>query len=209
MAHSLSITNVIEKNKLASTNAMLVLLDIGVRDSNGALVEWLRVVQNTEEITYQGNLYAPTAFELSIKQETNSQAELQVVFQDMTRGLQTYLQAYGGGVGFDVYVTLVNSGNLSQPPEIQEMFQVVNTAVDNYVVTFSLGAENPLTRLFPRRLQNRDFCPWKYKGAECGYVGGLATCDRTLLGVNGCAAHNNTLRFGGYPGLNATNRRYA
>lgn len=209
MAHSLSVVNVIEKNKLASGSPFLLLLDIEVWDENGGFVETLYVVNNTEEIAYQGHTYVPTQFEIGLKQSVGEQVVVQLTFQDMTRGLQTYMQQYGGGVGFKVTLTVVNASNLTQPPEMQEFFQVVAANAANYVVTFSLGAENNLTKIFPRRLQNRDFCGWKYKGAECGYAGGIATCDRTLQGTNGCAAHNNTIRFGGFPGLNGNGRRYA
>jgi phage-related protein len=32
-------------------------------------------------------------------------------------------------------------------------------------------------------------------------TGGLATCDYTLDGPNGCRAHNNTINFGGFPSI--------
>ncbi|MFB3828965.1 MAG: phage tail protein [Bryobacteraceae bacterium] len=39
------------------------------------------------------------------------------------------------------------------------------------------------------------FCPWPFKGYECGYAGGAATCDKSW---SNCAALNNTSRFGGF-----------
>lgn len=39
--------------------------------------------------------------------------------------------------------------------------------------------------------------------------GALDTCDLTLQGPNGCAAHNNTINFHGYPGLNNSLFSYA
>src|SRR6185503_7868700 len=41
-------------------------------------------------------------------------------------------------------------------------------------------------------------CRWLYKGAHCGYVGDLATCDKT---VEDCRRHfdGEPLRFGGFP----------
>jgi phage-related protein len=208
MAHSLSVVNIIDKNKLASNSPWLLLLDIDVLDTLGGFVSTLRVVRNTDEITYQGNVYAPAAFELNLSQKANEQTSLTLTFQDQTRAIQAYMQEYGGGIGFRVTMTIVNADNLSQPPEIREYMQVIGASAENYVVTFTLGAENALSRVFPRRMQYRDFCTWKYKGTECGYSGGLATCDRTLQGPNGCAAHNNVANFGGFPGLNGSGRRY-
>jgi len=78
---------------------------------------------------------------------------------------------------------------------------------------------------------NIDFCRFRFKSDECGWaytdgsVGDLSTddyfartnilgvviksfplvsadtCDHTLNGSNGCLAHNNILRFGGFPTL--------
>lgn len=60
---------------------------------------------------------------------------------------------------------------------------------------------------------NRDFCRWVFDSAECGFstYGELNTtnyrlakatsCDHTLKGPNGCTAHKNTRRFGGFPSL--------
>ncbi len=78
---------------------------------------------------------------------------------------------------------------------------------------------------------NIDFCRFRFKGDECGwtYTDGSKgdgysfdyyekknaagtvikeyplvksdTCDHTLNGANGCQAHNNSLRFGGFPTL--------
>lgn len=42
-------------------------------------------------------------------------------------------------------------------------------------------------------------CELAYKGPECGYTGGLPTCDKTLRGANGCQIHGNSHRFPGAP----------
>jgi hypothetical protein len=41
-------------------------------------------------------------------------------------------------------------------------------------------------------------CRWIYKGEHCGYIGDLATCDKTL---QDCRKHfeDEPLRFGGFP----------
>lgn len=70
---------------------------------------------------------------------------------------------------------------------------------------------------------NRDFCSWRFKSAQCGFgynivgypsplgtldstnfpLASATSCDHTLKGANGCAAHTNTIRFGGFPGIPA------
>ncbi len=54
-----------------------------------------------------------------------------------------------------------------------------------------------------------NFCIWKYKSTQCGYTGALATCTRTLDGTNGCEAHNNQVRFGGFPGIDSNGAQAA
>ena len=65
-------------------------------------------------------------------------------------------------------------------------------------VAFDLGvfpAES--TRIPDRTLQGLR-CRWIYKGRHCGYVGDLATCDKTR---EDCRRHfdGEPLRFGGFP----------
>jgi hypothetical protein len=202
MGRHLSVATIIEKNKIASTVAFLPALQIHVRNpGTGSLVETLYVVDNTENLTYQGNVYTAMAFDLDIKVEAGEKPEMQLGMKDYTRAIQGRMDLYGGGIGFDVTFLIINSGNLEQPPELMENFTVTGANVKDYNVTFRLGAENPLTRRFPARFQFKDRCPWRYKGAECKYAGPLATCDYTLQGENGCAAHNNSENFGGFPGI--------
>ena len=52
----------------------------------------------------------------------------------------------------------------------------------------------------PRRSYRRDRCSWIYKNSTtCQYAGLLPSCDKAFEGPNGCRAHDNTLRFGGFP----------
>lgn len=60
---------------------------------------------------------------------------------------------------------------------------------------------------------NRDFCRWVYGSEECGWRTSLGVdtqhypladatwCDHSLRGSNGCVAHFNNRRFGGFPAL--------
>ena len=71
------------------------------------------------------------------------------------------------------------------------------------VVEFELAAAFDLAGLLraPKRQCIANICQWVYKSTECGYSGGLATCDKTL---DACKAHfggNAELPFGSYPGV--------
>ena len=202
MGSHLSVATVIEKNRIASAVAFVVALEIDVVDpADQSVVETQRIVENTEPITFQGNVYSPARFELSITRTAGEQVSLTLTAYDYTRTIQSRMEEYGGGIGFEVRAMMINTGNLLQPPEIMEAFSVVGAKNKDYRVDFTLGAENPLAQRFPFRMQFKDRCQWVFKGAECKYVGADATCDYTLQGANGCGLKNNSLNFGAFPGI--------
>lgn len=205
MPRHLSIGTVIEKNKIAGDYAFLELLEVTVKDAAGVTLDTLRYVKNTEAITYQGNVYEPGAFDLEIENGNEETTRVRLMAYDFTQALQNEIEKYDGGVGFTIRLMIVNSGDLSQPADIDETFTVLGTSCKSFTVDFTLGARNPLLIRFPKRLQMRDRCSWRYKGQECGYAGPIPSCDYSLNGPNGCRAHNNERRFGGFPGLRPRN----
>jgi phage-related protein len=68
-------------------------------------------------------------------------------------------------------------------------------------VVFDIGVFPAEAIRVPDRTLQGLRCRWIYKGEHCGYVGDLATCDKTLFGSNGCKVHfpEEPLRFGGFP----------
>lgn len=211
MPQTLSVATALEKNRLDSDIPFLVALDIEVvNPDTGVVVEVLHVVRNDSSIIHGGNTYEPAIFDIAFGSEAGSQSQINLHITDYTGAVQGRMEEYGGGVGFNVTMYILNSAALASPPEVVEFFQVIGAVAQEYRAQFTLGAENEAIRTFPRRRQTRDFCQWRYRDADtCGYSGGLATCDLTLQGPNGCAAHNNTGNFGAYPGLNSNGYRYA
>ncbi len=55
----------------------------------------------------------------------------------------------------------------------------------------SVGANKPI----------RKKCGLEFKGAACGYTGGLTTCNKLLNDADGCSGRSNTFRFGGEDAL--------
>lgn len=209
MTTSLSVASIIEKNRISSEVPWLILLDVAVIDpATLVTVETLHLARNPDPVTYNGNTYAPAAFDISLKSEAGAQSEISLSIKDYTLTVQQRMQDYGGGIGFAVTVIVVNAGNLTQSPEVIEYFQVTAAETTNYVCTFTLGAENNITKTFPRRRQTKDYCQFRYKGAECGYTGPMPSCDLSLKGANGCEAHQNVIHFGAFPGINSRDTRY-
>lgn len=205
---ALTITTVVEKNKIASENAFLVLVELQIADANtGSIVETVFAVNNNEDVVYQSETYFAFPFDITLKQEAGAIPEITLSAFDYQRFLLGKLTQYNGIAGSQLILRVVNTGNLSAPPEIEETFEVLKSSANDFSVSLTLGANSPLRQLFPRRIQMRDRCAWRYKSAECGYVGAMPTCDLTLQGPNGCAAHNNTAKYGGFPGLVNRGRR--
>lgn len=198
----LSLATAIDKNRIASVNAFVTLIAVEIWDEEiNEIVETLRFAHNNEDLVYRGQTYQKANFTFQISDGTDGAKEAQIVVQDQSQEIMARMEGYTGGVGFKVRLYVVNTGNLSQAPEIEELLYVTSSSAKDYVATFTLGAGNPLAQRFPRRLQFRARCSWLYRGPECGYNGGMPTCDYSLQGENGCTAHNNNRRFGGFPGI--------
>lgn len=209
MTKSLSVASVIEKNRLSSGTPFLICIDIDIVDpTTGGIVETMHITHNTDSVIFNGFAYQPASFDIELKEESGAQQSVKLSIKDYTKAVQQRMQLYAGGVGFGVTVMVVNADALSQPPEISEFFEVVGAESSSYVCSFTLGAENNITKNFPRRRQSKDFCQWRYKGDECGYGGAMLSCDLTLKGGNGCKAHNNAVNFGAFPGINTRDVNY-
>lgn len=204
---NISIASAIEKNKLASNQVWLIALNISVRNPVTGIIDgYIRIVRNDEQVTIDGEVYEPMPFEISFESTIEGMPSVNVVMQDQTQIIQTYMQAYAGGAGFPVTVIAVTGANknaLSSEAELVEFFEVLSGSSDsgNYVCTWSLGVENPLAIMFPRRRQLTDQCSFQFKSQSCGYVGAAGSCDLTLGGVDGCRAKSWAVHYGGFPGL--------
>lgn len=206
MPRGLTIAEVIDKNKIASDRVWLYALKVYVTDYLGNPVTEVNIVNNSENVTIDGDTYLAFGFSLSKGVSTSDLGSINVQIQDQFRIVQSWLQLHQGLIGreVDVILTMTDAGTptASTNPDLVERYKIVNTSTKGYVVTFELGADNPLNKIFPKGVQSKDRCRWRYRSTECGYVGGLPDCDFTLSGSNGCNAHSNTPRFGGFPGIN-------
>lgn len=201
MSGHISVATAIEKNRIASDVAFIILAEIDVRLPDGEITETMYLAKNTENIEYQGKLYQATSFNVDMGSEMGEEPQLTVAVEDPTGAIREKLADYDGAIGFPVRLIILNTGNLDQPPELEEEFQVTGASQAGYTVSFTLGVENPLFTRFPVRSQSRDQCPHRYKGPRCKYAGPMSSCSYTYDGANGCKAHSNGVNFGGMRGL--------
>lgn len=185
-----------EKNKLSTGSVFIILLDIDLKGG-----DVIRVCYNTEDITWNGQLYQAFPFELGEVSEATdgSDPSVELKVDNTSRALSYAIETSGGAVNMPVILRVVNTENLnSAEPELEEAFVVQKTSVAEDFVTFTLGAEYSARTRRPLNRYMKNNCPFKYKGIRCGYNGSIATCYHTLVD---CRKHGNSKRFGGFPGI--------
>lgn len=194
-------------NRLDQDSPWLCLLDINIAGE-----PTMRIVNNNEDVTFGGNTYIAFAFTIEPPKE-NSKGELpsvQLMVANATRTMQTYIEAYQGGVGASVTLRVVNAAHLTEDyTELTTTLQVVACKCTAQWVTFTLGAINPLKRRFPPDQYIAMHCrfasaPYGFKGPHCAYSGAATECNGTL---DRCRELGNSRRFGGHPGLDGRGLR--
>ena len=184
----------VEKQKLHGDGAFLVLLEI----SFPSIDETVYLVRNTEDILWGGKTWTAFPFELEDFKEDSSGGvpELTLKVSNVQMNFAYYVDQVKGGVGATFILRVVHSNHLDVlTPELEEEFFCQSTKVADDWITFSLGAGESVMRRFPQRRYIKNFCPYKYKGIECGAMSGYEQCDRTLVA---CRIRGNNKRFGGF-----------
>jgi len=203
---SLPANLIAQKNLMHSPDPWLILLRITLTDAGPTEI---RLVKNTEDITYDGDTWTHFPFQLSIV-ESNSDGRIpQVTLKvcNITRLLTPYLESLDGGIGSTVQVIVVNNKLLSEDySELELEFSVMGCDADAYWGTSTLRMINPLNQRFPLYRYLATHCSWTFKAAECGYAGAATTCDRSF---DDCIARENTAYFGGFLGMQSDGIRIA
>jgi phage-related protein len=107
--------------------------------------------------------------------------------------------------GSSIYLEAINPTEDPTAEFPREIYYIDRKVIENRdVVEFEMCAAFDLAGVrAPKRQCIANVCQWVYKSAECGYTGGLPTCDKTL---DACKAHfgdNAELPFGSFPGIGA------
>lgn len=189
---TLTTASILEKNKVATDGVWLMLLDITYQD------ETMRLVNNTENIEFNGSEYL--AFPFNVSDVTEDSKELpQVTLQvsNATGAMEQLVDYYGGLVDSSITLRVINT-NVPNVAEMEEFFIITGTSVNSEWVVFQLGSDYAVNRRYPATRIMKDFCPFKYKGIRCGYQGSMGECNKTLAD---CRKRNNSERFGGAPSI--------
>lgn len=207
----ISIQNSIEKSRVASEVPYLLFVEIAVPADRSITGEELVIplVKNNEDVVYKGVTYTALPMRIDIKNESGGLPSVTLSIDDVKGVVRSYMEQYGGGVGFDVRIFAQFTNAFDFDPDFDEEFEVVVASAPDYTASFTLGAENPLTMPFPKRKFRRDTCEWTWGDENCRYSGSRpGPCDYTLQGDNGCAKFENSMQFSGHPGINNSGIRY-
>lgn len=193
----LSAAAIIEKNKLSSDGVWLILLELNI----AGLTEPIRVVRNNEDITWNGYTWVAFPFQLGEMAE-DSQGQLpslSLKISNVTGAIQQYIELSNGGVDSTAIIRVVHSKHLDlTTAEIEETFSVQSVTADANWINVNLGPDFTTQLRVPADRYLKDFCPFKFKGPECGYAGTDTACNKSL---DACRAKGNSVRFGGEPAL--------
>ena len=182
----------LEKNKLISTAPWLLLLAITLPDASV-----IRLAKNTDDVTFLGNVYTAFAFELgTIGSGGDGQIQgVSLKVANPERALQPLMEANNGFVGCTVSLMVVHAANLSEDyTELTLAYDVLGAVCAEDWIEFTLGALNPIRRIFPLLSAKPYSCDWKFKGVECAYAEATAT---TNGGSYAAGATTITLASGG------------
>jgi len=165
------------------------------------------MTNNNDSVTFEGRTYEPFPFDVGqhVTDAKGNLSDLVLDVKDVTGDIADLVRKYFGFGGQKVILRLVlkklSSGVSTEATKLT--FEVGTSAVEGDNAKFILGKIALMRHVFPVGRFWRERCRLNYKGALCGYVGTLPTCDFTLGAPNGCQAHDITIRFGGFPGIPA------
>jgi phage-related protein len=199
---------------MRSKNAAFLALLAGDQLDLVALVEIatskdpLRYALDTEARTWNGLSFAPTAGSFGEIQESAEREipALQMVLQNADGVLGPLCLPDAGGEdlrGRRVTIRQASRTMLAGTTPLDLVIEWVlfinaYSWIGREAVAFDLGVFPAESIRIPDRTLQGLRCRWVYKGRHCGYVGDLATCDKTR---EDCRRHfdGEPLRFGGFP----------
>ena len=197
MPLNLSSTEIIKKNKLTSSDAELLFLKFVYKQEAPVCI-----CLNNTSLTWNSITWYPGVFSVSGIEETNHGdiPSISFTFTDLERVIIPEIDNFGGCIGAEVTLYVVNSANLaSNTPVLEESMLVLDTVIDDKLnVNFTLGAENLLYLRVPKNRYLRNTCRFKFKNSLCGYTGTETDCDRTYAR---CKELGNQARYGGFPSI--------
>lgn len=209
MSYPLSVSSCIEKNKISMNDPILLLLEILIPNPDLTL----RIVRNTEDITWRGENWFAYPFNIGSMSES-SDGELPRVPIDIATSydIVQYLEDSNGAEGATVNMYIVHAGHLDDDTPMYELnFGVVGIKIGKETITIDLGADIIILARYPVRTYQKERCQYgEYGDIECGVNPAIKaqypTCNRSL---SDCRIRQNASRWGAFPGIPGGSGVYA
>lgn len=189
-----------ESMRLHSAASWVELWEVRVDATRGYFL-----CAHPQALTFNGRTYSPFPMDRDEEEEGSEGniPELVLRVSNIDRAVQAEIHA-GNLRGKVAIKRLINTAIIGTATNKREFrYTILSADCTDLVAIFRLGPANPVNREFPGRRYNRNRCGWDYGGSGCGYnttrSGALATCDRTLLGANGCRVHGDDEVTAGLP----------
>ena len=204
MAQDLVASFITEKNRLEG-HVPLRLFAIEYADYAASwiyLAAWNQNIDYFQPGTATAQTYTAAPIEISEMERSNvnETPSLSLTVSGVDRTIVAYLELYDALRGRGVKIVRTFESLLDDSDA-----SVVETY---YVDGAAIAAQTAELRLVPRtvfyqikspsRSYRRNQCQWEFKTSECGYSGGETTCLKTLAS---CDGYDNTIRYGGFPGI--------
>jgi lambda family phage minor tail protein L len=162
----------------------------------------LLLAAHDEDVTFDGETY--TKFPITHESVSdNSRGEIDSVavrISNVSRLIQSYLESYDWR-GKKVTITQVFLDQLADADaKISFVLYIDNYKASEADVEFQLTTRfDVIDVMLPLGAYNRNYCRWKFKSTECGYVGAESVCNKTK---QDCRDNkDNVVRFGGFPSI--------
>lgn len=151
-------------------------------------------------VTFDGQEYTkfPIMHE-SIGENTRGQIDsVKLMIANVSRLIQAYLENYDLR-GKKVSILTVWADHLDDSDAYTEdIFYIDSYTADQDNVVFTITSKFDVLGVeLPARKYSRNYCGWKFKGADgyCGYSGAETECNKTL---QRCRELANNSRYGGF-----------
>lgn len=163
----------------------------------------LRVANNTEPVTYSGEVYKAVSFEphVGALNKGAKMPQFSLRLNNMSPDLAGWLRRAGGLEGQTLTIAIVCTDHLELDyTEFTTTYDIRGHDDGDDWITFELGGPNCYLHRYPYRRYLANLCELTFKGALCGYTGTAQSCAYSLTA---CRALGNGTRYGGTPGLRA------
>ena len=199
-----------EKNKLNTESVFFVALEIDIP----SLTETVKINNGGDNVTWRGSTWVQFPVEIDeVLEKTGEVPQVNLRVSNVNRVFDAYLQQYdlfckqNGFKPIKVKMFVLNNLNLADTtPEAEYEFTLEKPTLTADWAVFALGASNPFLRRFPQQRMLKNQCRWRFKSTQCGYSGGMNTCNKTLVR---CRELSNSSRYGGFPAVGSRGLRIA